>query len=365
MWSLPPGSRTPAADGYLFTDIQKAWLFFREVLPMSEKSGFRYTKAPYRYVARFRDGKWDEGGLTADENIVLNESACVLQYAQNVFEGLKARRTADGRIICFRPDMNAARMAASCRRMFMPVFPEEKFLEAVRMVVDANRDVIPPYGDGSSLYIRPFMIGTDPVLGVKPAQEFEFRMFVSPVGPYFSRMVSLRVCDYDRAAPHGTGSIKAGLNYAMSLYPIAEAHELGYDENLYLDAATRTYVEETGGANIFFITEDGSLVTPKSDTILPSITRASLLEVASGELGLKTEERRIAISEVQGFIECGLCGTAAVVSPVGSLDDHGSVHTFFEGTEYEDSVTYRISALLKGIMEGDRPAPEGWIMEIS
>ncbi|MBP0969906.1 MAG: branched-chain amino acid aminotransferase [Oscillospiraceae bacterium] len=327
-------------------------------------SAFAYSPSPYRYVARFRDGAWEEGFLSDDPNIVLNESACVLQYAQNVFEGLKARRTSDGRIITFRPDMNAARLKESCRRMAMPEYPEDLFLRAVDDVVRANADVIPPYGDGSSFYLRPFMIGTDPVLGVKPATEYEFRIFGSPVGKYFSRMIKLRVCDLDRVAPHGTGHVKAGLNYAMSLYAITEAHALGYDENLYLDAATRTYVEETGGANIFFITKDGKLVTPRSDTILPSITRDSVIKVASSYLGIEAEERPIAMDEIADFAECGLCGTAAVISPVESIDDHGSILTYFRGIPQEESVTQRIKNVLTEIQQGDRPAPEGWIREV-
>ena len=330
---------------------------------MSSK-GFGYHTSPYRFVAKYRNGKWEKGYLTKDANIVLNESACVLQYAQNVFEGLKARRTKDGKITCFRPDCNVRRMSDSCKRMFMPAYPEEDFMEALDEVIRANEDVIPPYGDGSSLYIRPFMIGTDPVLGVQPASEFEFRIFVSPVGSYFDHMIRLRICDYDRAAPHGTGKIKAGLNYAMSLYPIAEAHALGYDENLYLDAATRTYVEETGGANIFFITEDGKLVTPDSETILPSITRNSLLYVAEEILGISTEERRIAMSEVPSFKECGLCGTAAVVSLVDSIDDHGDVTKFYMDVVPNDSLTMKIRKTLIGIQQGDIPAPEGWIHEV-
>ena len=327
-------------------------------------SSFAYRSSPYRYVAKYRDGKWEDGYLSQDENIVLNESACVLQYAQNVFEGLKARKTADGRIIIFRPDRNAARMKDSCERMAMPPYPEDLFLKAVDDVVRANADVIPSCEDGSSFYLRPFMIGTDPVLGVKPATEYEFRIFGSPVGKYFSRMIKLRVCDMDRVAPHGTGHVKAGLNYAMSLYAITEAHALGYDENLYLDAATRTYIEETGGANIFFITKDGKLVTPRSDTILPSITRDSLLTVASEYLGLEAEERPISVSEIAEFAECGLCGTAAVISPVGSIDDHGTVHTFFNDVPEEESVTERIKTVLTEIQQGERPAPEGWIHEI-
>ena len=330
---------------------------------MSKDKAFSYNPTPYRFVAKYSDGSWDEGGLTEDANIVLNESACVLQYAQNVFEGLKARRTADGRIVIFRPDMNIARMKESCRRMYMPAFPDDRFMEAIKDVVRANKEMIPEYGTGGALYIRPFMIGTDPVLGVKPATEFEFRIFVSPVGAYFDRMIKLRVCDYDRAAPNGTGKIKAGLNYAMSLFPIAEAHELGYDENLYLDAATRTYVEETGGANIFFITEDGKLVTPRSETILPSITRNSILKVAE-MYGIPAEERRIAFSEVGGFKECGLCGTAAVISPVESIDDHGTVYTYFKGETFEGSKAMQLKKILTGIMEGDIPGPEGWVCEV-
>ena len=327
--------------------------------------GFAYRVSPYRYVAKYRDGKWEEGYLTTDENIVLNESACVLQYSQNVFEGLKARKTEDGRIIVFRPDRNAARMKDSCERMAMPPYPEDLFLKAVDDVIRANAEVIPYGGDGSSFYLRPFMFGTDPVLGVKPSTEYEFRIFGSPVGKYFSRMIKLRVCDMDRVAPHGTGHVKAGLNYAMSLYAITEAHALGYDENLYLDSATRTYIEETGGANIFFITRDGKLVTPKSDTILPSITRDSLLTVAADYLGIEAVERPIALKEIKDFAECGLCGTAAVISPVESIDDHGTVYRFFSDVPEEDSVTEKIKKVLTEIQQGERPAPEGWVHEVA
>lgn len=256
--------------------------------------GFAYHETPARYVAVYRDGAWEEGHLTDDPNVVLNESACVLQYAQTCFEGLKAYRTADGRTVCFRPDLNAARLQDSCLRMMIPPLPEGMFEEAVRRVVHANRDVIPSPESGGSLYLRPFVFGTNAVLGVKPATEFQFRLFASPVGSYFSggiRPLRIRVSDFDRAAPHGTGHIKAGLNYAMSLYAIADAHANGYDENLYVDSATRTYIEETGGANVIFITKEGGLVTPASPTILPSITRRSLLYVAEHILHLPAEER--------------------------------------------------------------------------
>ena len=298
--------------------------------------GFGYVQTDKRYVSNYKDGKWDEGGLTEEANVVLNECAGVLQYAQTVFEGLKAYRTEDGHIVTFRPDLNASRMADSARRLEMPVFPEDRFIRAVEQVVAANADYVPPYGSGATLYIRPYMFGTNPVIGVKPADEYQFRVFATPVGPYFkggAKPITIRVCDFDRAAPHGTGHIKAGLNYAMSLHAIVDAHQQGYDENMYLDSATRTKVEETGGANFIFITKDNKLVTPKSDTILPSITRRSLVYVAKEYLGMEVEEREVLFEEVKEFAECGLCGTAAVISPVGTVVDHGKEICFPSGME--------------------------------
>ncbi len=329
-----------------------------------ENLGFGYIKTDYRFVARYKDGKWDDGELTTDNTITVEESACVLQYAQTCFEGLKAYTTADGNIVCFRPDLNAARMADSCRRMKMPVFPEDKFVEAVRKVVAANAQFVPPYGSGATLYLRPFMFGSNNVIGVKPADEFEFRIFATPVGPYFKggvKPLTLRIADFDRAAPRGTGHIKAGLNYAMSLYAIVDAHEQGYDENIYLDSATRTYLEETGGANILLVTKDGKVVTPKSDTILPSITRRSLLTVAAEHLGLEVEERPVALAELGDFAECGLCGTAAVISPVGKIVDHGKEICFPAGMTEMGPVTKKLYDTLRGMQMGEIPAPEGWI----
>lgn len=329
--------------------------------------GFNYLPTEQRFVAEYRDGAWNEGGLTENAQITISESACVLQYAQTVFEGLKAYRTADGRAVCFRPDLNAERMEASCRRMMMPIYPKEKFLNAVDRVVAANAGYLPPYGTGASLYLRPFMFGTTPLMGVKPAKEFEFRVFASPVGPYFkggAKPLRLRVSDLDRAAPKGTGHIKAGLNYAMSLYPIADAHSQGFDENLYLDPAGRTYIEETGGANLIFITRDGSLVTPASPSILPSITRRSLVYIASEILGMKVEERPVAFSEVKDFAECGLCGTAAVISPVGMISDHGNEIFLPSGMEKMGPTLQKLYDVIRGIQIGTFPAPEGWIHEI-
>ena len=329
--------------------------------------GFSYIKTPYRYVARFKDGKWSNGELTSDDKVVLTECAGVLQYAQTAFEGLKAYMTKDGKIVTFRPNLNAERMEQSAARLEMPVFPKEKFLEAVDMVVSANKDYVPPYGSGATLYLRPFMFGSSAVVGVKPAQEYEFRMFCTPVGPYFkggAKPITIRVSDYDRAAPRGTGHIKAGLNYAMSLYAIVDAHEKGFDENMYLDAATRTYVEETGGANFIFVTKDGKVVTPKSDSILPSITRRSLCYVAENILGMTVEHRPVRFDEVKDFAECGLCGTAAVISPVGKIYDHGKEICLPSGMEEMGPVTKKLYDTLTGIQMGRLPAPEGWIREI-
>ena len=329
--------------------------------------GFGYIKTDKRYVSNFKNGAWDEGTLTDDANIVLSECAGVLQYAQTVFEGLKAYTTEDGRIVCFRPDLNASRMADSAKRLEMPAFPEDRFVKAVEETVRANAGFVPPYGSGATLYIRPYMFGTNPVIGVKPADEYQFRMFCTPVGPYFkggAKPITIKVSDFDRAAPHVTCHIKAGLNYAMSLHAIVTAHQEGYDENMYLDAATRTKVEETGGANFIFVTKDGTVVTPKSNSILPSITRRSLMVVAEKYLGLKVEHREVYFDEVKDFAECGLCGTAAVISPVGKIVDHGKEICFPSGMEKMGPIIQKLYDTLTGIQMGRIEAPEGWIKEI-
>ena len=272
--------------------------------------GFGYIQTDKRYVSNYKNGSWDEGTLTSDATITINECAGVLQYAQTVFEGMKAYTTEKGQIVVFRPDLNAERMVNSAKRLEMPPFPQDRFVDAVKQVVKANEGYVPPYGSGATLYIRPYMFGSDAVIGVKPANEYQFRIFCTPVGPYFkggAKPITIRVSDYDRAAPNGTGHIKAGLNYAMSLHAIVEAHEQGYAENMYLDSATRTKVEETGGANFLFVTKDGKVVTPKSSTILPSITRRSLVYVAKEYLGLEVEERPVYFDEFKDFAECGLC----------------------------------------------------------
>ena len=329
--------------------------------------GFGYVKTDKRYVSNFKNGAWDDGALISDDTITISECAGVLQYAQTVFEGLKAYTTEDGHVVCFRPDLNAERLEQSAKRLEMPAFPQDRFVDAVVQTVKANIDYVPPYGSGATLYIRPYMFGTNAVIGVKPADEYQFRVFTTPVGPYFkggAKPITIRVSDFDRAAPHGTGHIKAGLNYAMSLHAIVDAHNQGFAENVYLDAATRTKIEETGGANILFITKDNKVVTPKSNSILPSITRRSLLIVAKEYLGLEVEEREVYLDEVKDFAECGLCGTAAVISPVGKINDHGKEICFPSGMEEMGPITKKLYETLTGIQMGRIEAPEGWIKVI-
>lgn len=329
--------------------------------------GFGYVATEKRFSAVYKDGKWSEGSLIDDPYIKMSECAGVIQYAQTCFEGLKAYRTKDGRIVTFRPDLNEKRLHDSCLRLRIPPLPEGMFLRAVEEVVRANKDWVPPYGSGATLYIRPFVCGTGPVIGVAPAPEYEFRLFCTPVGPYFkggAKPISLKVSDYDRAAPNGTGDIKAGLNYAMSLYQTYEAKHEGFAENMYLDAATRTKVEETGGANIIFIKKDGTVVTPKSSSILPSITRRSIMTVAKEYLGLNTEEREVLFSEVPEFVECGLCGTAAVISPVGCVNDHGKEILFESGMETVGPNIKKLYDTLTGIQMGEIEDKFNWLYEI-
>lgn len=329
--------------------------------------GFSYQETDKRFVANYKDGAWDEGALIDDANITMSECACVLQYAQTCFEGLKAYTSEDGHIVAFRPDLNAERMANTAKRLEMPVFPEDKFVDAVVETVLANEAYVPPYGSGATLYIRPYMFGIGPVIGVAPATEYQFRVFCTPVGPYFkggAKPITIRVSDFDRAAPNGTGHVKAGLNYAMSLHAIVDAHNQGFAENMYLDPQTRTKVEETGGANFIFITKDGKLVTPKSNSILPSITRRSIVSIARDYLGMEVEEREVYFDEVKDFAECGLCGTAAVISPVGRIVDHGKEICFPSGMEQMGEVTKKLYDTLTGMQMGRIEAPEGWIKVI-
>ena len=331
---------------------------------------FGYQPTDYSYVCDWKDGEWGEGHLTTDHELHLSECAGIFHYCQEVFEGLKAYTTENGDIVCFRPDMNAERMYNSAARLEMPSFPKEKFVEAVKEVVKANAAWVPPFGSGATLYVRPFMIGSGEVIGVAPAPEYHFHILVTPVGPYFKgglKPIKLCISKYDRAAPHGTGNIKAGLNYAMSLKPTMEAHRAGYAENLYLDSESRTYVEETGGANVLFVTEDGTLVVPQShtDSILPSITRRSLVQVAE-DLGMTVDQRPVTWAEVESgkFVECGLCGTAAVISPVGEIHDGEEVVSFPAGHDEMGPVMKKLRETLTGIQDGALEDKHDWVFKI-
>lgn len=329
--------------------------------------GFAYRKTDQRYVSDYREGRWGEGRLTREENIVLNECAGIFQYCQECFEGLKAYTTKNGDIVAFRPELNAIRMQESALRMEMPAFPAERFLEAIDAVVRANEAWIPPYGSGASFYIRPYMFASSPVIGVKPAEEYQFRVFGTPVGPYFKggvRPLNLCVSDFDRAAPRGSGHVKAGLNYAMSLYALMRAKEGGYDENVFLDPATRSRIEEAGGANFIFIGKEGELVTPRSSSILPSITRRSLLYVAEHYLGMRVSEREVRLDEIGEFAEAALCGTAAVLSPIGRIVDHGREILFPSGMESMGKWTKKLYDTPVGIQMGELEAPKGWLRKI-
>jgi len=330
--------------------------------------GFGYHKTKYRYVANYKNGSWDNGMVTEDSHILISECAGVIHYCQTCFEGLKAYNTVDNNVVVFRPDMNAKRLVDSCKRLEIPPIAEEQFIDAVKKVVTANYDSVPPYGTGAALYIRPVIFATGDVLGVKPAQEYQFRVFASPVGPYFKggqRSIALKVSDFDRSAPNGTGHVKAGLNYAMSIHAITVAHNEGFAENLFLDSKTRTKIEETGGANFFFVTKDNKIVTPKSNTILPSITRRSLMQVAKDVLNYEVEEREVFLTELENFVECGLCGTAAVISPVKSVNDHGKEIIFENTRNGFGPVSSQLYETLTGMQLGRINAPDGWIWAIN
>jgi branched-chain amino acid aminotransferase len=328
--------------------------------------GFDYIKTDFRYISKWKDGKWDEGQLVEDNMISINESSTALHYGQQCFEGLKAYRTKDNKIQLFRPDRNAERMQDSCKRILMPEVPTEKFIDACIKVVKANEHYVPPYGSGATLYLRPFVIGVGDNIGVKPAQEYIFSVFCIPVGPYFKGgmvPVNFTIADYDRAAPYGTGAVKVGGNYAGSLYPHELAVKKGFADCIYLDPATHTKIEEVGAANFFGITKDNKFITPKSPSILPSITKYSLLHIAKEYLKMEVEERDVLIDNLDEFKEAGACGTAAVITPIGGIEYKGKLHVFHSETEV-GPITKKLYDTLYGIQFGEVEAPQGWIVEV-
>ena len=283
---------------------------------------FGFHDTDYNIRFSWRDGAWDQGRLSSSSTLNLHMAATCLHYGQECFEGLKAFETPDGDVVVFRPDENAARLQRSCGKLYMPQVPTEMFIDAIERVVDANRRFVPPHGTGASLYIRPLVIGTGAEVGVKPAREYMFVIFVTPAGPYFKtgfRPLDIIVEEnIDRAAPHGVGDVKAGGNYAASLRAGIPAKQKGYADVLYLDAKHKKFIDESGPANFFAITSDDRYVTPKSPSILASITNSSLITLAQ-EMGLNPQRRQIPIEEIRDFKEAGCCGTATIITPIGSI----------------------------------------------
>ena len=325
--------------------------------------GFTYTKTHQIYISYWKNGSWDEGKLVDSDQLTLSAMSTSLHYAQECFEGLKAYRRKDGKVQLFRVEDNAKRFQMSASFLRMPTLPVERFIEAVKMTVRANEDFVPAYGFKDSLYIRPFMAGIGNNLGLRPAPEYMFVVVTSPVGPYFSgaaKPVDLVVSEYDRAAPHGTGHVKVGGNYAASLFAQANAVKRGFADCLFLDPATHTKIEEVGAANFFGITKDHAYITPKSPSILDSITNRSLKYLAKEVLGLKVIEGDIFISELDHLIEAGACGTAAVITPIGSITHGEHKHVFPASTEI-GYYTKKLYDLLTNIQFGDEKDPQGWI----
>lgn len=327
--------------------------------------GFNYLKTNCMYVSYWKDGAWDDGELVEDHKLSIDASATSLHYGQQSFEGMKAYRAKDGRILLFRPEMNARRMNRTAKRLMMPEIPEEKYIDAVKQVVKANEEFIPPYGTGGSLYIRPMEIGVGANLGVTAAPEYLFAVFVSPVGAYFKggmTPIDLVTTEYDRAATYGTGQAKCGGNYAASLLPHNEAVKAGFADCIYLDPLTHTKIDEAGAANFFAITKDNKFVTPKSPSILESVTKISLLQVAE-DLGMEAVEEDVYIDKLDKYAEAGACGTAAVISPIGSVTHKGKKHVFYSETEVGPK-TKALYDRLTGIQFGDLEDIHGWVVEV-
>lgn len=329
--------------------------------------GFNYIKTDYRYISYFKDGKWDNGTLIEDNMLSISEASTALHYGQQCFEGLKAYRTKSGKIQLFRPDENAKRLNSSLRKLLMPEIPVEKFIDACKQVVKANEHFVPPYGTGGTLYLRPLVIGVGDNIGVKPASEYIFVVFCMPVGSYFKAGMTpcnFMITEYDRAAPFGTGGNKVGGNYAASLHPHQIAVDRGFADCIYLDPATKKNIEEVGAANFFGITKNNEFITPKSPSILPSITKYSLMHIAENYLGMQVYERQVPIDTIDEFIEAGACGTAAVITPIGGIEYKGKLHVFYSETEV-GPVIKELYRILCGIQFGDIEGPEGWIVEVT
>lgn len=324
---------------------------------------FGYIPTDYNVRCYYRDGKWGEVEVCSDEYIKMHMAATCLHYGQEAFEGLKAYRCPDGKVRVFRMDENAARLQSTCRGILMPEVPTELFEEMVTKVVRLNQDYIPTYESGATLYIRPLLVGMSAQVGVHPASEYLFMIFVTPVGPYFKGGFSTNpyviIREFDRSAPLGTGIYKVGGNYAASLRANNMAHDLGYACEFYLDAKEKKYMDECGAANFFGI-KDNTYVTPKSTSILPSITNKSLMQLAE-DMGMKVERRQIPEDELATFEEAGACGTAAVISPISKIDDLENKKSYVISKDGKPGpISTKLYNKLRGIQYGTDPDIHNW-----
>ncbi|MCU0455689.1 MAG: branched-chain amino acid aminotransferase [Bacteroidales bacterium] len=325
---------------------------------------FGYIKTDYNIRCRYKDGKWGKPEVSSSEYIDIHIAATGLHYGQEAFEGMKAYMGKDGKIRVFRWEENAKRLISSAEGIKMAVVPAELFREAIFQAVNLNRRFVPPAGSGATLYIRPLLYGSGPEVGVKPASEYTFLVFVTPVGPYFKggiKPVNMMICrDVDRAAPLGTGTFKVGGNYAASLRALVRAKENGYGSTIFLDAREKKYIDECGPANFFGI-KGNTYITPKSESILGSITNMSLIQLA-GSIGMKTERRKVPVEELAAFEETGACGTAAVISPIGKIvdPDMNKIYEYCRDGK-PGPATMKLYNRLVGIQSGDEPDQFGWM----
>ncbi len=325
---------------------------------------FGYVKTDYNIRWVYKDGKWGEPEVSTSEYINIHIAATALHYGQEAFEGLKAYMGKDGKIRLFRWEENAKRMISSAGGIMMAAFPADMFKDALFRIINLNRKYVPPYGSGATLYIRPLLFGSGAEVGVKPASEYTFVIFVTPVGPYFKggiKPVNMMICrDFDRAAPLGTGIYKVGGNYAASMRAIMAAHESGFANIIFLDAREKKYIDECGPANFFGI-RDNTYITPKSESILNSITNMSLITIAQAN-GMKTERRQVPVGELSEFTETGACGTAAVISPIAKIFDpeNNKIYEYCKDGN-PGKATMQLYNKLVAIQNGDEPDPFGWI----
>jgi branched-chain amino acid aminotransferase len=325
--------------------------------------GFEYIKTKCHLEYYYRNGKWDDGKVVEEDRISMHMASTCLHYGQECFEGLKAYKNKDGKVTLFRVKDNASRLVRTAEKILMTPFPEDKFVESVKRIVQLNKEYVPPYGSGAVLYIRPLLLGISGIIGVKPSTEYLYLIFCLPVGPYFKggmKPITLYIEEeIDRASPGGVGDIKVGGNYASGLRGTTKAYKLGFKEALYLDARDKKYIDESGPANFFGITKDNKYITPQSPSVLPSITNRSLMVLAKEEFGMEVEQRKIPVEEIFELKEVGCCGTAAVIIPVKSITYRDKTKVYCENDQI-GPVSKKLYEKLTAIQHGDDEDKYGW-----